>query len=157
MTSTSTTIPLNTPEKTEKNHPFRRLDRVKRALFASPGDVPAPPPTPRKRKTKRGRKRMDLRPLPLNLGSIDPPTPKKKKADEEDRLQAEFLADSGDVREKYLLHSPDDVAGECNVNYLERLWELYFPCEQPRNLMEEAYQTLMRECIDKRLVELRAF
>ena len=65
--------------------------------------------------------------------------------------QAQCLADTHCVREKYLTYSPSDIAAESSIPFLERLWELYFPFSQPRNNYEEAYLSLMRDCIDSRL------
>ena len=60
-----------------------------------------------------------------------------------------------DVREKYLCFTPKDIEEETCIPFLEHLWELYFPFSQPRNAYEEAYLSLMRECIDSRLGLLR--
>ena len=60
-----------------------------------------------------------------------------------------------EVRAKYLAFTTKDIEEETSIPFLERLWELYFPFSQPRNAYEEAYLSLMRECIDSRLGLLR--
>ena len=70
-------------------------------------------------------------------------------------IEAQHLAESGDIREKFLVHTPEDVAEEEDVEWLEKLWELYFPAAQPHNKFEEAYLQLMRDIIDCRLEQLR--
>ena len=69
--------------------------------------------------------------------------------------EARNLASTGKVREKYLRDSPETVMEMDNSAELERLWDLYFPASQPRNVFEEAYLCLMREAIDDRLLQLR--
>ena len=125
---------LKAPKKKEQRREFSNLENVRRLLFH-----PSPPPTPKK--TGR-RKKADLTPIPLEWG-ISPCL-----------IEAQFYAESGDVRDKFLTNSPEDVAEMTDVPTLERLWELYFPFSQPHNAMEEGYLALMRDCIDKRLHEL---
>jgi hypothetical protein len=141
------------PEKMKEEEDFFTLDKVRRSLFANPREPATTPPSLKKKDRRRGRKRMDLPPLPLDLDNITPPTP-PPTAQGYDIRQAKFLAASGDVREKYLKHSPEEIAKEEDGEYLEELWELYFPCSQPRNLQEHAYLELMRDCINERLLKL---
>ena len=72
----------------------------------------------------------------------------------EETYEAQYLASTGDVREKYLRHTPYTVSELDDVEYLEKLWELYFPATQPRNVYEESYLELMRRSIDRRLRQL---
>ena len=69
-------------------------------------------------------------------------------------MEADMLACSGSVREKYLRHNPTSVMEMSDKCELEELWEQYFPASQPRKRFEEAYHFLMREVIDDRLKEL---
>ena len=100
-----------------------------------------PPVAAPRKKTRRTA--VDLTPIPLDWGMS------------EAEKEAQWLANSGSVRLKYLTHSPKDIEDFFNIPLLERLWELYFPASQPRNSYEEAYLSLMRECIDARLTILR--
>ena len=118
------------------------------------------------------KKKKQRRPLPklanirkLQFSPLATSTPKKAVGGEEKEdplewgispvlIEAEFLAESGEVRDKFLLHSPEDVAEETDVEVLEKLWELYFPPSQPHNNYEEAYLSLMRDSIDLRLSKL---
>ena len=123
--------PPPAPKKTEpQRNSYDKLTKVRRMLFS----LPSPPPAPKKKRTT---KVYNLTPIALEWEE-----------------EAKLLASTREVRAKYLTHSPQDVAEESNKEYLERLWELYFPCSQPRNAYEESYLSLMRSCIDSRLAEL---
>ena len=100
-----------------------------------------PPVAAPRKKTRRTA--VDLTPIPIDWGMS------------EAEKEAQWLANSGSVRLKYLTHSPKDVEDFSDIPLLEKLWELYFPPSQPRNAYEEAYLSLMRECIDTRLGLLR--
>ena len=88
------------------------------------------------------KKRIDTTPIKLEWGASD------------FLFEAQTLAATGEVRERYLLHNPADVEKEEDIEYLEKLWELYFPANQPWTCEEEAYLSVMRESIEKRLSEL---
>ena len=133
----SLTKPPIAPKKKEKCRSLPRLDDVRRQLFSDP--LPSPPHAPKKRYPRR----TPVEAIPFVLEEETPLY-----------LEAKLLRESGEVREKYLLHRPEEVAREDDVQYLEMLWELYFPLSQPRSLSEEAYQKCMRDAIDKRLSEL---
>ena len=134
MADISLTKPPNAPQKKQEKREFSNLEKARRLLFQ-----PSPPPAPKK--TGR-RKKPNLEPIPLEWG-VSPCL-----------IEAQFYAESGDVREKFLRNSPEDVAEMTDIPTLEKLWELYFPFSQPRNAMEEGYLALMRDCIDARLHEL---
>ena len=68
--------------------------------------------------------------------------------------EADFLAATGNIRAKYLRESPKDIFSERDKTYLVKLNSLYFPASQPRNNCEEAYLSLMRDCICARLSQL---
>lgn len=93
-------------------------------------------------KKKVPKKDRNLSPIRLDWGSCDA------------LREAKILSESGDVRAKFLTHSPDDIFEETDTDFLHRLWELYFPSDQPHNAYEEAFLLIMRECIDARLAEL---
>ena len=122
---------LHAPKK-NKNYD---LESVQRNLFNS-----APPPPPPQR--RRRRTTFRLSPLPLVWGESP------------ELVEAQALVESGDIRSKFLLTSPEDVAESKDVEHLEKLWDLYFPPGQPHNRYEEAYLQLMRDCIDARLDQL---
>ena len=121
--------------------------------------LPSTPPPPAPRKAMKARKKYNLRPIKLDWGTgaakknVQPITLDWGTAAAE--IEAQHLASSGCVREKYLRITPLDISEEEDFTYLERLWELYFPASQPRNAYEEAYLSLMRSCIDERLGLLR--
>ena len=108
--------------------------------------------------------RREIRPLALPRTTTPPPAPRKKVAFDLEPLDCSILvaekaaaqlASSECVRLKYLTSSPKDIETETSIPFLERLWEMYFPESQPRNAYEEAYLSLMRDCIDTRLDLLR--
>ena len=72
------------------------------------------------------------------------------------RAEAAFLSETGEIREKFLRFSPEDVDEEDSCEDLHKLAELFFPCGQPHNAYEEAYLDLMREAISARLTHLSA-
>ena len=123
---------LRAPKKPTKKKNYD-LESVRKTLFNS---SPPPPPPPQRR---RRRTAFRLSPLPLVWGESP------------ELVEAQALVESGDIRSKFLLNSPEDVAEEKDVEALEKLWELYFPPGQPHNRYEEAYLLLMRDCIDARL------
>ena len=104
---------------------------------------PTPPIIPQPPRKKARRTPVDLTPIPLDWGMTVA------------EREARFLADTRCVRVKFLLSSPKQVESETNIEFLEKLWELYFPPSQPHNAYEEAYLSLMRECIEIRLGLLR--
>lgn len=128
--------PPSAPKKKVERKPLPTLGSVRCLSFPAL----SPPPAPKKRKVLK--KVLNLTPIPLDWDYSA------------SFLEAQILADSGEVREKFLINSPEDVVEETNKAFLERLWELYFPSTQPRNAFEEAYMRLMRDCIDSRLAEL---
>jgi len=70
----------------------------------------------------------------------------------EETYEAQYLASTGDVREKYLRHTPYTVSEMDDIEELEKLWELYFPASV--DVYEESYLELMRRSIDRRLRQL---
>ena len=60
------------------------------------------------------------------------------------------LAESGEVRAKFLRYNPDDVAEIDDLDFLDKLRDWYFPSSQPHNAYEFAYCELMREAVDNR-------
>ena len=130
------------PPPAPKKNPVKRtydLQGARKVLF--PSSPPPPPPAPRSRRTTARAFHLSARPL---VWGVSP-----------ELVEAQVLAESGDIREKFLNYSPEDVAEEDDVEWLERLWELYFPAGQPHNKYEEAYLQLMRDVIDSRLDEIR--
>ena len=123
---------LRAPKKVKKTKSYD-LESVRRNLFNS---SPPPPPPPQRR---RRRTAFRLSPLPLVWGESP------------ELLEAQALVESGDIRSKFLLISPEDVAETKDVEQLEKLWELYIPTGQPHTHYEEAYLQIMRDCIDARL------
>ena len=132
--------PPNAPKtnRTRQPKPYK-LQRI-RSLVLPKSPILIPPPAPKKSKKKR---HFNRDPIPLEWDVAC------------SGIEAKWLAESGSVREKYLVNTPEDVAEEFDSDYLHRLWELYFPASQPRNAHEEAYLSLMRDCIDFRLSELQ--
>lgn len=129
---------------------------VRRALFTStPPSTPPGAPVKKKKASSRRPSSFSGVNVPLLFKPEEPETPKLEWGVSPVLIEAQFLAESGGVREKYLLHNPEDVSEETDERYLERLWELYFPHDQPRNLFEESYLKLMRDCINSRLADLR--
>ena len=102
--------------------------------------TPQPPPPPKKKAEK---KEFNLTPIPIDWGTI-----RMEK-------EAQELAQTNCVRPKFLTYTPGMIDDLCDIPFLEKLWEMYFPSTQPRNAYEEAYLDVMRECIDLRLNVLR--
>ena len=122
---------LRAPKKEMKKKTYD-LESERKNLYNS---APPPPPPPQRRR----RTAFRLSPLPLVWGESP------------ELVEAQALVESGDIRDKFLMNSPEDVVEETDVEVLEQLWELYFPPGQPHNRYEEAYLQLMRDCIDARL------
>ena len=139
----------NAPKKMVVVWPFSRLRQTPRRVAAVRSAevrrliLPPTPPPPAPRKMSK-KTEVDLTPIPIDWGVL---TAEK---------EAQSLADSQCVRLKYLSCSPNDIEDETSLPFLERLWEMYFPSSQPRNAYEEAYLSLMRECIDNRMGLLRS-
>ena len=133
----------NAPRKKKVAKSYN-LEGTRKVLFPLSTPPPLQPPSMRRRRLRiRKTRHFYLSPTPLVWGESP------------DLIEAQYLGESGDIREKFLVHTPEDVAEEEDVEWLERLWELYFPAEQPRNKFEEAYLQLMRNIIDHRLEQLR--
>ena len=85
--------------------------------------------------------------------------PKLRFPDEEEEKKTNLpewraLRDSGYVREKFLLYTPEDVEEIDDIDFLLKIREWYFPASQPRNLFEETYIKLVWEMADKKLYAL---
>ena len=128
------------PKKKSERRSLPYLENIRRRLFPDSPKSISPPHAPKKRNPRR-RKPVEAIPLVWEEKTSF-------------NLEGQVLRESGEVREKYLLHRPEEVASEDDVQYLEMLWELYFPLSQPRSLYEEAYQKCTRDAIDRRLSEL---
>lgn len=150
-------IPPITPIKKEEKRPNTNFDMVRKALFAQYVSSPEglPPPAPMKKARKRPPSDFS-NVIPFEFipdQGLTPPTEMVWGVTPV-LVEAQILAESGDVRDKYLLHSPEDIVNEDNIKWLEKLWELYCPTSQPCKENEEAYLKLMRNCIDCRLADL---
>ena len=131
----------NAPKKKKAERRTFNFEGARKVLFPS-SPPPPPPPAPRRRSTTTTRA-FNLSPLPLIWGESP------------ELVEAQFLAKSGDIRDKFLNYTPEDVAEEEDEEFLEKMWELYFPAGQPHNRYEEAYLQLMRDVIDSRLDQLK--
>ena len=139
--------PPHAPKAPPKRlHASPSTPRIGFAMQLSRLVLPSTPPPPAPKK-KKARVERNLSPIIIDWGIGG--------AAEDEKKVAQQLADSLCVRAKYLTHTPADIERESSIPFLERLWELYFPASQPRNAYEEAYLSLMRDCIDSRLGLLR--
>ena len=68
-----------------------------------------------------------------------------------------FLAECGQVRDKFLTHGPEEVQEMDEPEQLHRLADLYSPSDQPRTFYEAAYLDMMQMCISLRLTDLALF
>ena len=119
-----------------KRKPLPTLGSVRPLSF------PSTPPPPAPKKAKPPKRERNLTPIPLHWGLSGW------------MREARFLTERGDVRQKFLTHSLEDIEEETDVAVLNNMWELFFPASQPHNAYEEAYLLLMRDAIDIRLAEL---
>ena len=80
--------------------------------------------------------------------------PKLELPSDDVKPEWKVLAESGQVREKYLRFNPENVANIDDKQFLLSLRELYFPTSQPRCLIELSYIDLVLEAIEARLCAL---
>ena len=64
------------------------------------------------------------------------------------------LAESGQIRPKFLRYNPEDVAELDDLDSLNQLRDWYTPASQPRNYHEWAYCTLMVDAVNDRVYAL---
>lgn len=96
-----------------------------------------------------------------------PNAPKKAKGEKNFRLnnipllkfqeeepEWRTLANSGQIRQKYLRYDPDDVMEIDDIDMLQKLRNWYTPSSQPRNFYEEAYFDIMVSAVNSRLYTL---
>ena len=66
----------------------------------------------------------------------------------------EFIRDRGHVRSKYLSYTPEDVEEIDCLDTLRWLYEKYNPSDQPRNMDECVYWTIMAIEVKKKILRL---
>jgi len=161
MVSPVPPIAPNAPKKSKVAKRFA-LDVVRCRLFATTA-----PPAPRKRCGKKTCTRGALRGIKKELFPPSPqvpqaprkrPQPRRPqgepislKWESDEAREAQRLADTGEVRDCVLVHTPDTINDIFSQQVLHELLELYFPCSQPHTDEEEAYFHLLRYCVQKRI------
>ena len=113
----------------------------------TPYSLENPPQAPKAKRLsleERRRRRANLEKVPkLQL----------PKAGEE-KPEWRVLAESGQVRAKYLQYTPEDISEIDDLDTLLWLHKCYHPASQPVTFIEHAYVDLMAEAIDTRLYHL---
>ena len=71
-------------------------------------------------------------------------------------IEALFLGGIGDVRSEFIQHDPETEALEEDREVLSEMLKLYEPPSKALNATEEAFLTLMRDCIKVRLSQLES-
>lgn len=133
--------PPSAPKKNTLVGRKMRLERIPRLRFDGEDWL-------RKEKGRALTERRALLNLPANT------TPEEEEEEEERQPEWRILAESGRVRSKFLLWTPEDVLQMDNVDELETLQTLFTPASQAWNAFEEAYCDLIVEAIKDRLRDL---
>ena len=115
---------------------------------SKPYSLENPPQAPKKKPARKSL--AERRGRLSNIPKLVLPSPEKTQRWPEWRL----LAESGQVREKFLRFTPEDAEEIDDIDSLLHLRELYFPSSQPRNYYEVAYMQLVREALEARLYKL---
>ena len=97
------------------------------------------PPNAPKKPNVRKNFRLDNIPV-LNISEEEP--------------EWRILANSGQIRQKYLRYDPGDVLEMDDIDMLEKMRTWYTPSSQPRNCYEEAYFSIMIDAVNARLYTL---
>ena len=108
--------------------------------MTTPFSLANPPTAPTKKKPSLAERR-----------GLKTPVPPLIFPEEEQRPEWRVLAESGWVREKFLLHNPEEVEKIEDEETLLSLQKWYFPASQPRNPFEETYVKLVLDAVNKKL------
>ena len=108
-------------------------------MSTTPFSLTNPPTAPRKKKPSLTERRVLKKPLP------------KLVFPEERQSEWCVLAESGLVREKFLLHNPEEVEKIEDEETLLQLQKWYFPASQPRNPFEQTYVDEVLDAVNKKL------
>lgn len=137
------------------------LDNVRGILFRTKA-----PSAPRKKQEKKHIPKSVLRNVRQELFPPSPQAPRKRTPPlrrwrEADPIplvwensfteEARHLAETGEVRECLLLHTPEDIEEINSIAVLVEYEKLYFPASQPQTEEEEAYFGLLRNCVQMRI------
>ena len=137
---------INVKTTDEGKHNLRQHSPVTTPLLCSKMSYPANINAPKKKAPNpslQERRRARLENVPkLTLPSDDT------------KPEWKVLAESGQVREKYLEYDPVNVALIGDKDLLFSLRDLYNPASQPRSLIELSYLEFVVEAIEARLRSL---